>query len=357
MGAVSRDRSRRSLGLIVAAILFGLVVTPALADDCRRVQNILVLFDASGNMKERDRYQELLRQMTFFKDAMPLTADGFFNVGLRHYGLKVGLGCNNTESVLPIEPWDPERFINAFPKSISYGVSSLSAGLRAAASDISAASGKGLIILIGAGVESCDVDVVKIADRIGFNHPELEVHTFQVGGDRFGRFNLQEIARKCHGTYTDTAAMRGTAGWHSWMKKYLVVPCQTAPAAEPAGKPKTEQVGPIFFDYNSFTVRSRNRSLDTANLARLEAAGLYLKAHPNARVVLHGFTDGKGGPEYNLKLSRRRAEAVSKFLRNTFGISDTRIGIIAHGEAQDSSRGRAPVGPDQGRRVEFEFFD
>ena len=89
----------------------------AFGDDCRKTPNILVLFDASGFMKEKDHYEILLKQMDYFSKAIPLTADGFFNIGLRHYGLKVGMGCDGTESILSIQPWDPERFINSFPRS------------------------------------------------------------------------------------------------------------------------------------------------------------------------------------------------------------------------------------------------
>ncbi len=63
-----------------------------MADDCKRIPNILVLFDASGYMRNKGLYETLIQQMNFFSQAFPLTADGFFNVGLRHYGLKVGIG-------------------------------------------------------------------------------------------------------------------------------------------------------------------------------------------------------------------------------------------------------------------------
>ncbi len=82
--------------VIFLAVLILFISSVSNADDCRRVANILVLFDASGYMKEKDRYQQFLTQMGYFVQGIPLTADGFFNVGLRHYGLKVGMGCEST---------------------------------------------------------------------------------------------------------------------------------------------------------------------------------------------------------------------------------------------------------------------
>ncbi len=123
MGYFFRDWLHPSVVVCLALILYFFPTSSLNADDCKRVSNILVLFDASGYMKEKDRYQLLLTQMGFFEKGMPVTADGFFNVGLRHYGLKVGMGCENTESILAVQQWDPEKFLNAFPKTVSYGVS------------------------------------------------------------------------------------------------------------------------------------------------------------------------------------------------------------------------------------------
>jgi hypothetical protein len=315
------------------------------ADDCRRIQNILVLFDASGFMKQGDRYDKFLKQMENFKNAMPLTADGFFDVGLRHYGLKVGMGCRNTESILGIEPWDPERFINAFPRHVSYGVSALSAGLRASGDEIAATSGKSVILLIGGGIESCKSDPVKIADRLAFNNPDLEIHTFQIGDSQEGKFFLEGIARKCRGSYQNISSMGTVAGWHAWMRKYLLIPC---PAPEGLAAPR--EIPPIIFDYNSMSVRSKDPNLDASNLKSLDIVGKHLQANRQARVVLHGFTDGKGKQAYNLKLSRRRAEAVARVLKVQYGIPDARIGIIAHGTAPGGPPGEIL------RRVEFEIF-
>ena len=106
-GAMGVKTGKLIKRLVILTLIVALFAPVAAADDCRGVPNILVLFDASGFMKERDRYKFLLKQMTFFQEAIPITADGFFNVGLRHYGLKVGMGCDSTESILAVQPWDP----------------------------------------------------------------------------------------------------------------------------------------------------------------------------------------------------------------------------------------------------------
>ncbi len=346
-------------GWLYRLFVFGLTLTLmtafcsiiARADDCKRVSNILVLFDASGFMKEKSRWEFFLQQMAFFQQAMPVTADGFFNVGIRHYGLKVGLGCENTESILAIQPWDPERFLNAFPRSVSYGVSSLSAGLRASGDEVASAEGKSIIVLIGGGLESCNVEPIKVTDQICRNNPDLEIHTFQIGNAPEGSFYLKAIAERSRGTYNRVEDSRSSASWYSWMKKNLVMPC--GPSGGPGSDQPPPAIGPVIFDSKGFSVRSNDAAIDLMNLQNLNAVAQILKGNPSARVVLHGFSDAKGNQDFNLKLSRQRAEAVAQFLIKTYSITPGRINIVPHGSSQAILPGTASQ-PGT-RRVEFEI--
>jgi outer membrane protein OmpA-like peptidoglycan-associated protein len=316
----------------------------AFADDCKRIANILILFDASGHMKSKGQYEALLKQMEFFTQALPVTADGFFNVGLRHYGLKVGLGCENTESILPVGPWDPDRFMNAFPKTISHGVSSLSAGLRAAADEAAGLSGKTAIVVVGSGIESCRMDPIKIAQQVVANNPDLEIHTFQLGGGTEGAYFLRGIAELGRGTYTALDDPNTPTLWYAWMKKNLVMPCP--PTVQPPGMGAVQAIPPVTFDPNSISVKSKDPGVNAANVATIQAVAQILRATPTARVVLHGYSaEGKGNVKQSLRMSRKRAEAVAHLLIGTYGIPSTQVGLVAHGAVQDKG----------GRVVEFEI--
>ena len=332
--------------LIVASFL-----SPAGADDCKRVSNILVLFDASGFMK--DKWEFFLQQMAFFQQAMPITADGFFNVGIRHYGLKVGLGCENTESILAIQPWDPERFLNAFPKNVSYGVSALSAGLRAAGDEAASAEGKTVIVLIGGGIESCNMDPIKVTDQICRNNPDLEIHTFQIANAPEGSFYLRGIAQRSHGTYNRVEDTRSSASWYAWMKRNLIMPCASSAPQSP--EQTRAAVGPVLFDSKGLSVRSNDPAVDVTNLQNLNAVAQILRTTPSAKVVLHGFSDAKGNPDFNMKLSRNRAEAVAQFLIKTHHVSSTRISLMPHGSSQAALQTPAAAQQPGARRVEFEI--
>jgi outer membrane protein OmpA-like peptidoglycan-associated protein len=59
----------------------------------------------------------------------------------------------------------------------------------------------------------------------------------------------------------------------------------------------------ILFDFGSAALQPQYH-------AELDKVGGYLRDNPCSYVVLAGFTDSVGGEEYNLALSRRRAESV-----------------------------------------------
>ncbi len=349
-------KSARRSQIFIFLCCLVIVITSAVsakADDCKRIQNILVLFDASGQMKDKDNYSALLQQMAYFSQAIPITADGFFNVGLRHWGLKVGLGCENTESILAVQPWDPERFMNAFPKTVSYGVSSFAAGLKAAADDVAGLTGKTIILVVGAGTESCKADPIQIAERMCQNNPDLEIHAVQIGGSPDGRFYLKGIAEKCRGVYTSADQITSSAPWYAWMKRHLVTPC-AKPSGPAAGA--HESIGVVTFDSNNYSLRSKEPSADAANMAALQAVANAMRANPAARVILHGFSDGKGKADHNLKLSKKRAEAVAHHLISAYKVPSTQISIIAHGSGQTMLQAPSGIRQDRfGRRVEFEI--
>ncbi|MCE2955570.1 MAG: OmpA family protein, partial [Flammeovirgaceae bacterium] len=59
----------------------------------------------------------------------------------------------------------------------------------------------------------------------------------------------------------------------------------------------------IFFDFNKFEVSEKSK-------VELKEVADFLRANPQLRVEIGGHTDNVGSPDYNLKLSEKRAEAV-----------------------------------------------
>lgn len=74
--------------------------------------------------------------------------------------------------------------------------------------------------------------------------------------------------------------------------------------------------------------------------------------YPNSLIDVMGHTDSTGSDQYNLDLSRRRAEAVANYLVSR-GVSRARIETIGYGEQYPIANNSTPEGRAQNRRVEI----
>jgi outer membrane protein OmpA-like peptidoglycan-associated protein len=102
----------------------------------------------------------------------------------------------------------------------------------------------------------------------------------------------------------------------------------------------------IFFDFDKADIKA------TSEPTLAEIATL-LKSEPRLAVLIVGHTDNQGGFDYNMDLSRRRAEAVVKTLITRHRIEAKRlrgagVGMVAPAASNDEEDGRA-----QNRRVEL----
>ena len=101
---------------------------------------------------------------------------------------------------------------------------------------------------------------------------------------------------------------------------------------EVANEPFT--LGVVAFAIDSSEPRP-GQEVTYVNLAR------YLEAHPRAMLRLDGYADAATGtPEYNLHLSRQRADAVYRLLTEQYGIAPGRLqaqGIGGNGSPYDQA--------------------
>jgi outer membrane protein OmpA-like peptidoglycan-associated protein len=78
-----------------------------------------------------------------------------------------------------------------------------------------------------------------------------------------------------------------------------------------------------------------------------------LRADPKLELVIEGHTDNVGGAEFNLDLSRRRAEAVKRWLADKESISEVRLATIGYGLTKPVTDNGTEDGRAQNRRVEL----
>ncbi|MGE5436983.1 MAG: OmpA family protein [Syntrophothermus sp.] len=132
--------------------------------------------------------------------------------------------------------------------------------------------------------------------------------------------NVQVDAKGCH---TDTVKVEVT-------KEFLLA-------------------GDTNFEYNKAT-------LLPAAYDQLNKLADYLKRNPNTRWRIEGHTDSDGSNDYNMELSRKRAQAVADYLTGK-GIQSNRLEVIPLGETQPKADNKTQEGKAMNRRVEVKLIE
>ena len=103
--------------------------------------------------------------------------------------------------------------------------------------------------------------------------------------------------------------------------------------------------GDVAFDTNSTEVR---QELYT----EINRVAGVLNQYPNTLIRVEGHTDSKGSDEYNMDLSKRRANAV-KTLLVMRGVADSRIEVVGFGKTMPVASNDTEAGRQKNRRVEI----
>ena len=114
-----------------------------------------------------------------------------------------------------------------------------------------------------------------------------------------------------------------------------------AAATEPVVRPSLSLM--IQFDFNSAKIRPESQQALLNLASALKAAELAA-----SNFAVEGHTDAKGLPDYNLKLSQQRADAVQQFLVSQ-GVAGTRLVASGKGATQLANAAN-PLGAEN-RRV------
>lgn len=114
--------------------------------------------------------------------------------------------------------------------------------------------------------------------------------------------------------------------------------------SQPQSQPQSIAL-PVQFAFDSADILPRAR-------AQLDAVAEGIKMLPESNsVLIEGHTDAMGTHQYNLRLSRKRAEAVKQYLVTEHGLNAQRLKTIGFGEdrpidGEDASK-------PENRRVQF----
>lgn len=102
----------------------------------------------------------------------------------------------------------------------------------------------------------------------------------------------------------------------------------------------------IQFDFNQATIKPESAQV-------LSQVAEVLKSQPDLKLSVEGHTDNIGKPDYNLQLSRKRAESVKDYLVKNHQVDPLRLQTQGFGDTKPVAKNDTDAGRAQNRRVEF----
>jgi len=128
----------------------------------------------------------------------------------------------------------------------------------------------------------------------------------------------------------------------------------TEPAIEYKAPPKgtapiATQRRSIYFEPNS-----ANMGLDSR--AVVDEIGKFMRAYENTIVDIDGNTDSTGAREHNMQLSKERAEAVKRYLVETYKFPAARMRTAGNGPDRPVETNATPEGREKNRRTDIKVY-
>jgi OOP family OmpA-OmpF porin len=139
-------------------------------------------------------------------------------------------------------------------------------------------------------------------------------------------------------------------------------PPVTQAAPPEAAKPATPPAPPPIRipSRGSVTLRGVTFAFNSANLTDasgpvLDEIVTGLEQHPHLKVEIQGYTDSTGARAYNMRLSRRRAQAVANYLTD-HGVAPSQLTARGYGPGHPVASNRTADGRSRNRRVVLEVL-
>ncbi len=175
-------------------------VRPVRLTDSTR-PNIIFILDASGSMwgqiNGKPKIQIAKQVMNTLVDQL----DGNMRVGLMAYGHRRKGDCSDIEMLLPVGKLDVPAMkakINAInPK----GKTPLSAAVEQAAEHLRYTEDKATVVLISDGLETCNANPCKLAEKLAMNGVDFTVHVIGFDLSREEQNRLKCLADKTGGLF------------------------------------------------------------------------------------------------------------------------------------------------------------
>ncbi|HVZ74266.1 MAG TPA: OmpA family protein [Polyangia bacterium] len=103
------------------------------------------------------------------------------------------------------------------------------------------------------------------------------------------------------------------------------------------------------------TFRRNSADIKASSFPFLKEAVKTFKDNPSLRIEISGHTSNEGRREFNVKLSKKRAESVKAFLTSA-GIDESRVLTVGYGPDKPIEDNGTKAGQEKNRRIEFRLL-
>lgn len=105
----------------------------------------------------------------------------------------------------------------------------------------------------------------------------------------------------------------------------------------------------------NITFKTDSADINSSFYPVLNSVARVLKKYDNSTVLVSGHTDSTGSADYNLNLSRNRAQSVASYLQGQ-GIKASRFEVLGLGSSNPIASNETASGREQNRRVEIKII-
>ena len=310
----------------------------------KTADNGLILFDASSSMKipyrksGRSTYDVAVGEL---KKAAAYFPEIGHNIGLYTY--------NKWSEVYPVQRFNRAKFaaaLDTLPKEPS-GPTLLMQGLIKLEPILQKLSGKTVVFIYTDGTVSRDQRMRSPRDKAKELADKYNVcfYLISTASNAANRQLLKDVAgiNQCsrvipielfleHPEY-NTGAL-------------FVVKADTRIVTLSDRKVVGVRVDNVLFDFDKNTIQP-------VFFQELDEIGAFMQKNDGAYIVIEGYADNTGDPEYNQYLSRQRAESVGAYLEKNHNIDPSRIVVSWYGDTNPSASNSSPQGRALNRRAEI----
>jgi OOP family OmpA-OmpF porin len=347
------------VGIMVALLTF-MVGASAEAKLVPKTDNFVVLLDQSGSMYMQ---YEAMKQ-TRMNVAKTVLSE--MNSQICELPYKGGLYLFAPfQQVLPLGVYDRAKFAAALKtvkdeQEIFGRLTPMELGINDLGAAVAGLQGKTVIIVVTDGGANVGGDPVQAAKAIAAKASQVCFVVISVDPEGAQGKRVNDELAKVNNCSTLVDA-RQLAGNQANMQKFVKdVFCEDVAekAAAPAPPPPPPPVAPAPAPAKKIVLRGINFDFDKANIKPeftpvLDEGVDILKANPGVKVVIAGYTDSIGTPEYNQKLSERRAQSVLDYFAKK-GIDKNRMKAVGYGEKNPVADNKTKDGRALNRRVELQ---